>query len=297
MSYLTSTTADILHNIWIYNLITVSGNHIKVGNVILAIIIFLVGIKYSTKLSVFIKTYVRAKLKTDKDAANALEKIIIYAVMSVFAITVLEIANVPLSTFAFIGGALAIGIGFGAQSLISNFIGSIVIMIERPLKIGDIVEIEGIMGTVHSANARCVIITTFSNIDVLIPNNKIMQNSVVNWTLNDSAIKYQIELKIERKSQSKFEINNFINYLTTILSNLDIAIKQHKPEVNLTKINQHNLVFLLNFHCNLEHINNLEYIKGIINLLLIENIADNSFTVEYLTTANIKHNLDKEEQA
>ncbi|MGI4776351.1 MAG: mechanosensitive ion channel family protein [Janthinobacterium lividum] len=296
MSYLVGLTTDILHNIWIYNLITVSGNHIKVGNIVLAAVIFLAGIKYSKRSSTFIRAYVRTKLNTDKDAANALEKIIIYAVMSVFAITVLEIANIPLSTFAFIGGALAIGIGFGAQSLISNFIGSIVVMIERPLKIGDIVEIEGVMGTVSSVNARCVVITTFSNIDVLVPNNKIMQNSLVNWTLNDSAIRYQVELKIERKSREELKLDDFINNLIVILASLDIVIKEYRPEVNLTRIQKDHLVFLLNFHCNLEHINNLEYIKGVVNLTLIEKITEEHFTVEYLTVVNVKSTVDKEDK-
>lgn len=96
-------TGKIFDVIWSYNLVTVSGNHIKIGNIILAVALFLVGIKYAKSFSVWVKNYVKTKLNSDKDAANALEKIITYVALSIFVITILEIGNVPLSTFAFIG--------------------------------------------------------------------------------------------------------------------------------------------------------------------------------------------------
>ena len=283
----------VFHNIWSYDLITVAGNHVRVSNIIFAIFLFLMGIRYSKKFSSAVKYYIRAKLKTDKDAANALEKIIFYGALILFIITILEIANVPLSTFAFIGGALAIGIGFGAQSLISNFIGSIIIMVERPLKIGDIIEIEGVIGTVNSVGARCVVITTFSNVEVLIPNGKLMQNTLVNWTLNDSAIRCQVELNIPK--QSDIVPEKFIVKLEQMLMKLDMVLKDYKPEVCLTTIGQANFGFILSFYCNLEHLHKIEHIKGDLNLALLKTITGNDFSVEYLKVVSIKSS-DKEEK-
>ena len=283
----------VFHNVWSYDLITVAGNHVRVSNIIFAIVLFLAGIKYSKKFSEAVKYYIRAKLKTDKDAANTLEKIVFYGALILFIITILEIPNVPLSTFAFVGGALAIGIGFGGQSLISNFIGSIIIMVERPLKIGDIIEIENVIGTVNSVGARCVVLTTFLNVDVLVPNSKLMQNTLVNWTLNDCAIRFQAELHIPRKSDIKLE--QFIAELEYTLIELDMVLENYKPKVNLTAIKQRSLGFLLNFYCNLEHLHNIERIKGVLNLALLKQIPDNEFTVEYLKVVSIK-TKDKEEK-
>jgi potassium efflux system protein len=285
---ITDIAGKVLHNIWSYDLITVAGNHIRVSNIICAIMLFLAGIRYSKKFSAVVKYYVRTKLNSDKDAANALEKIIFYGALSLFIITILEIANVPLSTFAFVGGALAIGIGFGAQSLISNFIGSIIIMVERPLKIGDIIEIEGVIGTVNSVGARCVVLTTFSNVDVLVPNSKLMQNTLVNWTLNDSAVRYQVELNIPRKNDIIPE--QFILEVEQILANLDVVLKNYKPRVNLTSIGPTNLGFILSFYCKLEHLHNLEHVKGVLNLALLKQIPSNEFVVDYLKVVNVKLN-------
>ena len=293
--YIVNLFGKTLHNVWTYDLITVSGNHIRISNIVFAAVLFAVGLKYSKKFSNSIKHYIKTRLNSDKDAANALEKIILYASLSLFVITILEIANVPLSTFAFIGGALAIGIGFGAQSLISNFIGSLVIMVERPLKIGDIIETEGVIGTVNSVGARCVVLTTFSNVDVLVPNSKLMQNTLVNWTLNDNAVRCQVELKVPRKRKAEFDPSVFIDELQNLLFSLDIVYKAYKPEVNLIEIQKESLVFLLNFYCNLEIIQNLEHIKGILNLVLFKYLNDDYFTVEYLKVVNVK-STEKEEK-
>lgn len=274
--------------VWSYDLVIVSGNHIRISNIIMAILLFLMGVKLSRRFSLTIKNYIRSRVNSDKDAANALEKIIKYVALCVFVVTILEISNVPLSTFAFVGGALAIGIGFGAQTVISNFISSIIIMIERPIKIGDIIEIEGVVGMVTSVGARCVILNTSSNVDVLIPNSKFMQNTLINWTLTDSAIRYSVELNISRKTISEFKPENLINKLREILGNIEVILKDHSIEINLVSIRKETVTFLLNFYCDLSHVQNLEYIKSQLNLALFNNLKLEDFTVEYLKAAEIK---------
>lgn len=161
-------------------------------------------------------------------------------------------------------------------------------MVERPVKIGDIVEIEGVTGTVSSVGARCVIITTFSHVDVLVPNSKLMQNTLINWTLSDSAVRYQVEVTIPRKPRSKFNPQDFIEDLEKMISELDVVIKESAPEVNLTQIKDSSLTFLLNFYCDVEHIQNLEYIKSVLNLALFDHLQQDNFTVEYLKVVDLK---------
>lgn len=278
----------IFDTIWNYDLVIVAGNNIRISNIILAIALFLLGLKFSKKFSEVIKNYVKNKVNSDKDAANALEKIILYASLCIYTVTILEISNIPLSTFAFVGGALAIGIGFGAQTVISNFISSLIIMIERPIKLGDIIEMEGVIGTVSSMGARCVILTTFSNVDVLVPNSKFMQNTLINWTLTDSAVRYSVELNIFRRPIKEFKPEHFIKKLQKILESVELILKDHSIEINLTSIKQGSLTFLLNFYCDLKLAQNLEYIKSQLNLALLNQLTLDDFTVEYLKAAIIK---------
>lgn len=289
-------TGKIFHTIWDYNLVNVAGNNIKISNLVLSITLFLFGLKYSQNFSNLVRNYLKIKIKDDKDAVNALEKIIIYISLLFFAMTILQIANVPLSSFAFIGGALAIGVGLGAQTLIGNFISSLIIMIERPMKIGDIVEIEGVTGRVSSIGARCVVLTTFSNIEVLVPNNKIMHNSLANWTSSNKAIKYQLELVVPREVGLQFNPEAFIEELEKILAKLNFAAKGLKPTVYLTKIEEDNFTFLLNLCCDLAKMKDPEQVKNSLNLLLLNNLGKHHFTVKYLTLVDSKPILMREEK-
>lgn len=286
----------IFHNIWSYNLVSVSGNHIRVSNIVLAIILLLIGIKYSKNFANLIKNYIRDKVKYDKDAINALEKLALYIALCLYVITILEIANVPLSTFAFVGGALAIVIGLGAQTLISNFISSLVIMVERPIKIGDVVEIEGVIGTVRSVGARCIIITTLSNVDVLIPNSKLMQNTLVNWTLSDNKVKHQVEITVPKDPEKQLNPQYFINDLKRGFKNLESTFELINPEILLIRIEHCNLVFLINFYCDVEQVENPEYVRNIVNLALMNNLKDYNFSAQYLKVVNVQPLNEKDEK-
>jgi small-conductance mechanosensitive channel len=281
----------VVDNIWSCNLVTVSGNHIRISNIILAILLVLAGMRYSKYFTNAVKRYIKTKIDYDKDAANALEKLILYIALCLYIITILEISNIPLSIFAFIGGALAIALGLGTQTLISNFISSLTIMLERPLKIGDIVEIDGITGTVNSVGARCVILTTFSNIDVLIPNSKLMQNTIANWMLNDNAIKYRAIVRIPKRSAMDPLL--LIKGFKEIIEDLKSAPQFPNAEVYLTEVEKEELGFSLNFYSDLTMLQDPEYIKGKLNLAILKLLKDSDFTIEYLKNIEIQPTYEK----
>jgi len=93
--------------------------------------------------------------------------------------------QVPLSAFAFVSGAIAIGVGFGAQNIINNFISGWILMWERPIRIGDFLEIGDAKGTVETINTRSTRIRRVDGVHMLVPNSQLLENMVVNWTLID----------------------------------------------------------------------------------------------------------------
>jgi small-conductance mechanosensitive channel len=283
-----SLMGKVFDAIWGYNLVTVSGQHIRVGNIALAVILFMLGLKYSKNLSATVRRYIKHKMGSDKDAANAIEKLVIYILFCFYIVTILEIANVPLSTFAFIGGALAIGIGLGAQNIISNFISSLIIMVERPMKIGDIVEIEGVIGVVTSVGSRCIVVTNFSNVEVLIPNSKIMQNTLVNWTLSDNVIKFRVEIIVPKKEGVEFDHQQFMLDLTLLAKNFDFTLPDTQPSVFLTKVGSESLKFLLLLDCDILQLQHVETLKNTLNLSLLQNFSTIDFKVEFPKIVEVK---------
>jgi len=103
------------------------------------------------------------------------------------------VLGINLSSIGLVAGALSVGIGFGLQNIVSNFISGIILMFERSIKIGDYIELsEELKGHVTGINMRSTTINTNSNIDVIVPNQNFIQNNVINWTMNDETRRFQI---------------------------------------------------------------------------------------------------------
>lgn len=94
----------------------------------------------------------------------------------------LNLARIPLTVFAFMGGALAIGVGFGTQTLLKNFISGIIVLFERKVRVGDLVDVEGVQGVVTAVDIRSTTVRQFDGIETLVPNAMLLENKVTNWT-------------------------------------------------------------------------------------------------------------------
>jgi len=116
---------------------------------------------------------------------------------------ILSLLNIPLTAFAFVSGAIAIGIGFGAQNIINNFISGWILMWERPISIGDFLEMGEIRGTVEAVNTRSTRIRRNDGVHILIPNSYLLENTVVNWTLVDKLMRTTVRVGVAYGSDVK----------------------------------------------------------------------------------------------
>lgn len=120
------------------------------------------------------------------DAVHLFSRLYLVITLSIVAITGLELLNIPLTAFAFVSGAIAIGVGFGAQNIINNFISGWILMWERPIRIGDFLEVSDARGVVESINTRSTLIRRNDGVHMLVPNSQLLENTVTNWTLIDN---------------------------------------------------------------------------------------------------------------
>jgi len=114
----------------------------------------------------------------------------------ILAFMVLETLHVPLTAFAFISGAVAIGVGFGAQNIINNFISGWILMWERPIKIGDFLELDDVKGSVEAINTRSTRIRRVDGVHLLVPNSFLLENTVTNWTLVDQRVRSSVTVGV-----------------------------------------------------------------------------------------------------
>jgi potassium efflux system protein len=186
------TVKGQVKRIWDFELWVIDNNAVTVRKLIVALAILIIGILAAKYILRIIGTRLLRYASLKETTASAVQKVLTYTAYLLVLLFALRIVNIPIAAFAFLGGAIAIGIGFGAQNLINNFISGFIMMAERPINIGDLIELEGIVGKVEEIGARCTRVRTGENIHILVPNSSFLEKNITNWTLSDRRIRTKV---------------------------------------------------------------------------------------------------------
>jgi len=130
------------------------------------------------------------------DVVQMVSRAYLIFAFAILAISTLDQLRVPLTAFAFVSGAIAIGVGFGAQNIINNFISGWILMWERPIRIGDFLEVGEMKGNVEAINTRSTRIRRVDGVHILVPNSQLLENTVTNWTLVDDMLRTTVRVGV-----------------------------------------------------------------------------------------------------
>ncbi|WP_313950223.1 mechanosensitive ion channel domain-containing protein [Accumulibacter sp.] len=169
---------------------------VTVGKSIGALLLFLLGYWLFSLLSARLQRLMVDHFKVDEQIASVIRRWAMIALAVVLIIFILNLARIPLTVFAFMGGALAIGVGFGTQTIIKNVISGIIILFERKVRVGDIVAIEGMTGYVTQVDLRASTIRAFDGVEALVPNSSFLEQQVVNWTYSNPKVRREINVGV-----------------------------------------------------------------------------------------------------
>ncbi len=172
-------------------LVSMGGNAITVGQLLSVVIFALLGGVFVFWSTGFLRRHLHSRA-LNPDAAQIITRAWLIVGLIILTFMVLDILRVPLAAFAFISGAVAIGVGFGAQNIINNFISGWILMWERPIKIGDFLELGDMRGTVEAINTRSTRIRRVDGVHLLVPNSQLLENTVTNWTLVDRMVRTSV---------------------------------------------------------------------------------------------------------
>ena len=176
---------------------SVAGVKITLLRVITSVVIAIVALWIGRVAGDAAQSQLQSNKKLNPSMAGLLGQVLKVGFMAAAILIALSTLGVNLTALTVFGGALGVGIGFGLQSIFSNFISGIIILFERSIKVGDFIELQsGVTGLVKEINIRSTLVTTNDNVDILVPNEEFIKSQVINWTLRDARRRMRIEFGV-----------------------------------------------------------------------------------------------------
>jgi small-conductance mechanosensitive channel len=199
---MTEVVMEQLNEVLSISLVKFGDISITVAQVLQVLVLVLLGSLFVLWSTRFVSNRLRKHL-VNQDLVHMLSRAYLILGFIILAFITLDLLQVPLTAFAFVSGAVAIGIGFGAQNIVNNFISGWILMWERPIKIGDFLEMGEVKGTVEAINTRSTRIRRVDGVHLLVPNSYLLENTVTNWTLVDSLTRTSVIVGVAYGSDIK----------------------------------------------------------------------------------------------
>ena len=170
--------------------------HFTLGGVLSLLLILVLGYLLANAVTLVLQNVLLLRLPLQRGLPYAISTVTYYILLLLVFLAALTDAGVELNKFTVVTGALGVGVGFGLQNIVNNFVSGLILLFERPIRVGDSVETGGLLGTVMRIGARSSTLQTFQGSEVIVPNSNLLSNQVINWTLSSPLRCVQIPVGI-----------------------------------------------------------------------------------------------------
>lgn len=176
---------DILN----YRLFTIKNVSFHVETVLYILVLMILVVWISGKFKNWLVKRIFPRFEIEYGVSIAIAQMLRYLVVTIGFLIIVQSSGIDLSSFVVLAGALGIGVGLGLQNAITEFVAGIIIMFERPVKVGDRIVVDGIEGNVMKIAPRATVIQTNDNVSIIVPNSKFISSNVTNWTYSDKKVR------------------------------------------------------------------------------------------------------------
>lgn len=264
--------------VWDYDVERIDANGQKapkqetlpLGQLIIAILLFVIGYVVASKITRRMHRVMVGKGHIGEAQSTTLRRWMMSLIGFLLAIATLKILNIPLTVFAFLGGALVIGIGFGTQTLIKNFISGIIVLFERNIRVGDVLDIGGVIGTVTEINTRSSILRSGDGIETLVPNSMFLESRVTNWTHSNRRLRRSVRVGVDHESP----IQMVSEILVECADRHGLVLKDPAPVALFEDFGDNALIFSLNFWIELDGKTNSSVVASDLRYMIGKRFAE-----------------------
>ncbi|MFT5698525.1 MAG: potassium efflux system protein [Desulforhopalus sp.] len=232
--------------------------HISLKFIFTIGIVFYAALLSSKALQAFLMKNVLPRYNVEKGAQLSITRLAHYAILTVGFLIMLRFLGFKLNQITLLGGALGIGIGFGLQAIVTNFASGLILLFERPIKIGDTIQIGTEWGEVKQLGLRATIIQTFDNAEIVIPNSDLITGQVTNWTLADRKVRVKIPIGVAYGS----DVSKVLEILVSCGNDNPMVLNTPKPNALFLAFGASSLDFELRVWIP-EFLNNMQVLSDL----------------------------------
>jgi small-conductance mechanosensitive channel len=236
----------------------------------LGVLFFLLGVLFyvNRRFTRWVVDSLLARRHLDIGVQTAVGTLVRYAVATIGVVVILEAVGIDLSAFAVLAGAVGVGLGFGLQNVTSNFVSGLIILIERPIKVGDRVEIGGVSGEVRRIGARATTVVTDENIAMIVPNSQFISERVTNWSHTGQLTAFVVRVRLGWNADPEL----VRRLLLETAAEHPHVLGEPAPEVELIDL-RNGLLFALQVWSN-QYLQNEARLKSDLNFAIREKLGE-----------------------
>ena len=263
--------------IWNWGLFKVDKNAVTLGQILVGLLLLVLGYYMIRKLTRHLETYIFKRMEVQESISHAVSTFVLYLSMVILILFTLRLLNIPITVFTVIGGAIAVGVGLGSQNILNNFISGLVVILEQPIRPGDIVEMDGLTGEVERIGARATRIRSIDNTHIVVPNSSFLEKNILNWTLSDSVVRRRVDVGVIYGSPTR----KVKDLLQQAVKTHPMVLSKPVPVVFFTNFGNNSLEFSVSFWIRVKNILDLRTVPSDIRFLIDDLFRKNRIVIAF----------------
>lgn len=259
-----------------YPIIKLGNSSITLSAILINLILVMIFIIVSSKLKNWLLAAIDQRRGVNVGNWRAAITISYYALLAIGLVGILQTTGLDLSFFTVLTGAIGIGVGFGMQNIFSNFISGIIILLEKPLKLGDRIEVGNVSGNVLNISVRATTIITNDNVSIIVPNSDFISKQVINWSHSGNRVRINISVGVSYDSDPLL----VEKLLLEVASHQTGVLKTPLPVVRLTDFGESGLNFSLLVWTQ-EYSDRKGALRSLLNFGVLKVFKENNIRIPY----------------
>ena len=260
---------------WLNDGVTIGESSFSLTDLLVFVLVFGIGYTITRLLQKTIRKTVLPRTKMDIGGKSAVLTGVGYAGVTIAALAAISATGLDLSSLAIVAGALSVGIGFGLQAVVSNFVSGIILLVERPIKEGDWIIAGGHEGIVRKISVRATLVDTFDRCAVVIPNSDLIAGSVLNWTSPDLSGRVKVPIGVAYGTDPE----KVKELLLSIATDHAVALKYPAPSVVFKNFGASSLDFELRVF--IRDVNKILTVHSDINFAIARRFAEEGIEIPF----------------